>query len=87
MYLNCHDCTGMSVSQIFLLQGFPFLFQQIKDCINLHQTRNLIYALCRWNERLAIHVVSMIFQAITKHTEVSRFKGLVLHVWITFLFL
>jgi hypothetical protein len=76
----------ISVSQIFLLQGFPFLFQQIKDCINLHQTRNLIYALCRWNERLAIHVVSMIFQAITKHTEVSRFKGLVLLIWITFCF-
>ena len=53
-------------------KGFPFLFQQIKDCINFHQTRNLIYALCRWNERLAIHMVAMIFQAITKHTEICQ---------------
>nr|CAD7454071.1 unnamed protein product [Timema tahoe] len=53
-------------------KAFPFLYQQIKDCINLHQTRNLIYALCRWNERLAVHIVGMIFQAITKHTEVCQ---------------
>lgn len=72
-----------------LLQGFPFLFQQIKDCINLHQSRNLIYALCRWNDRLAVHVVAMIFQAITKHTEVSTLsalKELPTLVWIILFF-
>ncbi|XP_071450552.1 ubiquitin carboxyl-terminal hydrolase 34 [Hetaerina americana] len=53
-------------------KGFPFLYQQIKDNINLHQTRNLIYALTRWNERLATHIVGMIFQAIIKHTEVCQ---------------
>ncbi|XP_068081544.1 ubiquitin carboxyl-terminal hydrolase puf [Anabrus simplex] len=53
-------------------KGFPFLYQQIKDGINLNQTRNLIYALCRWNERLAVHIVAMLFQAITKHTEICQ---------------
>lgn len=56
-----------------MLQGFPFLFQQIKDCINLHQTRNLIFSLCRWNERLANQIVAMIFTAIHKFSDVSAF--------------
>lgn len=25
--------------------------------------------MCRWNDRLAQHIISMIFQAISKHTE------------------
>ena len=54
-------------------KGFPFLYQQIKDCINLQQTRNLIHSLCRWNDRLAQHIVGMIFQAIMKHSEVDNF--------------
>ncbi|XP_063231242.1 ubiquitin carboxyl-terminal hydrolase 34 isoform X2 [Bacillus rossius redtenbacheri] len=53
-------------------KGFPFLYQQIKDSINLHQTRNLIHALCRWNDRLAVHIIAMIFQAITKHSEICQ---------------
>lgn len=53
-------------------KGFPFLYQQIRDMINLNQTRNLIQSLCRWNDRLAIHIVTMIFQAITKHTDVCQ---------------
>lgn len=57
-------------------QGFPFLFQQIKDCINLHQTRNLIFSLCRWNERLANQIVAMIFTAIHKFSDVSAFDFL-----------
>ncbi|XP_034239169.1 ubiquitin carboxyl-terminal hydrolase puf isoform X4 [Thrips palmi] len=63
-------------------KGFPFLYQQIKDCINLQQTRNLIHSLCRWNERLAQHIVGMIFQAIMKHSEICQpfFKILTLLV-------
>ncbi|XP_032664565.1 ubiquitin carboxyl-terminal hydrolase puf isoform X2 [Odontomachus brunneus] len=53
-------------------KGFPFLYQQTRDLINLSQTRNLIQSLCRWNDRLAIHVVTMIFQAIMKHTDVCQ---------------
>jgi ubiquitin carboxyl-terminal hydrolase 34 len=52
------------------LQGFPFLYQQIKDNINPHQTRHLICALCRWDERLASQIIEMLFTAVTKHTEV-----------------
>lgn len=62
-------------------KGFPFLYQQIRDMINLNQTRNLIHSLCRYgNERLAIHIISMIFHAITKHTDVCQpfFKMLTL---------
>lgn len=47
-------------------QGFLFLIQQIKDNINLHQTRNLIYSLCRWNESLANQIVTVIFSTIQK---------------------
>lgn len=32
-----------------------------------------------------MHIVAMIFQAITKHTEVSTLKELVLKVWIILL--
>ncbi|KAL0117751.1 hypothetical protein PUN28_008863 [Cardiocondyla obscurior] len=53
-------------------KGFPFLYQQTRDVINLTQTRNLIHSLCRWNDRLAIHIVTMIFQAIMKHTDVCQ---------------
>ena len=48
------------------LQGFPFLFQQIRDCINLQQTRNLIISLTRFQPRLAEQIVAMIFNAIAK---------------------
>ncbi|XP_037912392.1 ubiquitin carboxyl-terminal hydrolase puf isoform X3 [Hermetia illucens] len=50
-------------------KGFPFLYQQIKDNINPHQTRHLIYALCRWDERLANQIITMLFASVTKHTE------------------
>lgn len=53
-------------------KGFPFLYQQTRDVINLNQTRNLIQSLCRWNDRLAIHIITMIFQAITKHTDICQ---------------
>ncbi|XP_057336925.1 ubiquitin carboxyl-terminal hydrolase puf [Microplitis mediator] len=53
-------------------KGFPFLYQQTRDVINLNQTRNLIQSLCRWNDRLAIQIVTMIFQAITKHTDTCQ---------------
>ncbi|KAJ8674345.1 hypothetical protein QAD02_005607 [Eretmocerus hayati] len=53
-------------------KGFPFLYQQIRDMINLNQTRNLIQSLCRWNDRLAMHIITMIFQAITKHTDACQ---------------
>ncbi|XP_028171395.1 ubiquitin carboxyl-terminal hydrolase puf [Ostrinia furnacalis] len=50
-------------------KGFPFIYQQTRDCLNLQQTRSLIFALCRWNEPLAQKIVNMIFQAIAKHSE------------------
>uniref|UniRef100_A0AAG5CQR3 ubiquitinyl hydrolase 1 n=1 Tax=Anopheles atroparvus TaxID=41427 RepID=A0AAG5CQR3_ANOAO len=50
-------------------KGFPFLYQQIKDNINPHQTRHLIHALCRCDERLASQIITMLFTAVTKHTE------------------
>uniref|UniRef100_A0A1A9ZZN0 ubiquitinyl hydrolase 1 n=1 Tax=Glossina pallidipes TaxID=7398 RepID=A0A1A9ZZN0_GLOPL len=50
-------------------KGFPFLYQQIKDNINPHQTKHLIHALCRWDERLANQIITMLFASVTKHTE------------------
>ncbi|KAK5649017.1 hypothetical protein RI129_003909 [Pyrocoelia pectoralis] len=50
-------------------KGFPFLYQQIKDNINLQQTRNLIHSLCRGNERLATQIIEMISQAISRHSD------------------
>ncbi|XP_035782430.1 ubiquitin carboxyl-terminal hydrolase puf-like isoform X2 [Anopheles albimanus] len=50
-------------------KGFPFLYQQIKDNINPQQTRHLIHALCRCDERLASQIITMLFNAVTKHTE------------------
>ncbi|XP_072031378.1 LOW QUALITY PROTEIN: ubiquitin carboxyl-terminal hydrolase 34-like [Amphiura filiformis] len=47
-------------------KGFPFLFQQIRDSINLQQTRNLIFSLTRFNSRLAEQIIAMIFNAIAK---------------------
>lgn len=52
-----------------ILQGFPFLYQQIKDNINPHQTRHLIHALCRWDERLANQIITMLFTSVTRHIE------------------
>ena len=52
-------------------KGFPFLYQQIKDNINPNQTRLLIHALCRYDERLAGSIITMLFSAVTKHTEVN----------------
>ncbi|XP_073248012.1 ubiquitin carboxyl-terminal hydrolase 34-like [Porites lutea] len=37
-------------------KGFPFLFQAIKDSINLRHTTNLIFSLCRYNVKLAENV-------------------------------
>lgn len=53
-------------------KGFPFLYQQIKDNINPNQTRLLIHALCRYDERLAGSIITMLFSAVTKHTEVLK---------------
>ncbi|XP_041468588.1 ubiquitin carboxyl-terminal hydrolase 34-like isoform X2 [Lytechinus variegatus] len=47
-------------------KGFPFLFQQIRDNINLQQTRNLIFRLTRFQPKLAEQLISMIFNAISK---------------------
>lgn len=52
-------------------KGFPFLYQQIKDNINLQQTRNLIHSLCRGNNQLAQSIICMISQAISRHSDVS----------------
>lgn len=50
-------------------KGFPFIYQQTRDCLNLQQTRTLVYALSRWNEPLAQKIVNMLFQAIVRHPE------------------
>lgn len=63
-------------------KGFPFLYQQIKDNINPNQTRLLIHALCRYDERLAGSIIAMLFNAVTKHTEVNL---KILHSWTIFL--
>ncbi|XP_071963584.1 ubiquitin carboxyl-terminal hydrolase 34-like isoform X2 [Antedon mediterranea] len=47
-------------------KGFPFLYQQIRDNINIQQTRNLIFSLTRFAPRLAEQIVAMIFNAIAK---------------------
>ncbi|XP_051939696.1 ubiquitin carboxyl-terminal hydrolase 34 isoform X4 [Hippocampus zosterae] len=49
-------------------KGFPFLFQHIRDGINIRQTCNLIFSLSRYNNRLAEHIVSMLFTSIAKLT-------------------
>lgn len=54
-------------------KGFTFLYQQIKDNINLQQTRNLIHSLCRGNNQLAQSIVGMISQAISRHAEVNNY--------------
>ncbi|KAL3873492.1 hypothetical protein ACJMK2_036602 [Sinanodonta woodiana] len=54
-------------------KGFPFLFNQIRDNINVRQTCNLIFSLCRWNEGLAVAMVNMVFSAIKKmNPELSQ---------------
>ncbi|KAL4703265.1 hypothetical protein ACJJTC_009240 [Scirpophaga incertulas] len=52
-------------------KGFPFIYQQTRDSLNLQQTRSLIFALCRWNEPIAQKIVNVIFQAIAKHSDVT----------------
>ncbi|KAK3093520.1 hypothetical protein FSP39_016701 [Pinctada imbricata] len=47
-------------------KGFPFLYNQIRDAINIRQTCNLIFSLSRWHEQLAITLVQMVFGAIKK---------------------
>lgn len=61
-------------------KGFPFLYQQIKDNINPNQTRLLIHALCRYDERLAGSIIAMLFNAVTKHTEVRSKSPVVMRV-------
>ena len=41
-------------------KGFPFLYNQIRDGINVRQTCNLIFSMCRWNDRLAMAVSTII---------------------------
>lgn len=52
-------------------KGFPFLFQHIRDGINIRQTCNLIFSLCRYNNRLAEHVRPpyMHFYSLHTHTH------------------
>uniref|UniRef100_A0A6P7F8D8 ubiquitinyl hydrolase 1 n=1 Tax=Diabrotica virgifera virgifera TaxID=50390 RepID=A0A6P7F8D8_DIAVI len=50
-------------------KGFNFFFQQIKDNINLQQTRNLIHSICRGNNQLAQLIICMISQAISRNSE------------------
>ncbi|XP_072930018.1 ubiquitin carboxyl-terminal hydrolase puf isoform X2 [Epargyreus clarus] len=65
-HLALPDCDARALIHA---KGFPFIYQQTRDCLNLQQTRSLIFALCRWNEPLAQKIINMIFQAIAKHSE------------------
>ncbi|CAH0550563.1 unnamed protein product [Brassicogethes aeneus] len=53
-------------------KGFAFLYQQIKDNINLQQTKNLIHSLCRGNSQLAQSIICMISQAISRHSDTCQ---------------
>lgn len=66
---NSHDIECNNHLKLNISQGFPFLYQQIKDNINPHQTRHLIHALCRWDERLANQIITMLFTSVTRHIE------------------
>lgn len=71
---NRLELTEMDMNAVAGGKWFPFIYQQTKDAINLNQTRNLIFALCQYNDRLAQMIVTMIFQTIARHTEVSVVK-------------
>ncbi|KAL5008333.1 hypothetical protein ScPMuIL_013914 [Solemya velum] len=47
-------------------KNFPFLFNQIRDNININQTCYLVTALTRRNENLAVAIVQMVFGAIKR---------------------
>ncbi|KAJ7390778.1 Ubiquitin carboxyl-terminal hydrolase 34 [Desmophyllum pertusum] len=47
-------------------KGFPFLFQVIKDSINLRHTTNLIFGLCRYNLKLAESIISLLMSSVQK---------------------
>lgn len=48
--------TGSEHRVFLVVQGFPFLLNQIRDQLNLRQTCNIIYSLTRWNDSLAVTV-------------------------------
>ena len=56
---------------------FPFLFQQIKDNLNLKATVNIIVALAKWKESLQDQIVQMIF----KGNLLMIFKGYLLIIF------
>lgn len=62
-------------------KSFTFILQQIRDGINFTSTRNLIFSLCRWDEKLAESIVASVFQTIQKHPDVRRPSNLTL-AWI-----
>lgn len=68
------ELTQMDMTAVAGGKWFPFIYQQTRDNINLNQTRNLVFALCQYNERLAQMIVTMIFQTIARHAEVCFFK-------------
>lgn len=47
-------------------KGFPFLFQSIKDGINLRHTTNLIFSLCRYNVKLAENIICLLMSSVQK---------------------
>lgn len=65
------ELSQMDMSAVAGGKWFPFIYQQTKDGLNLNHTRNLIFALCQYNDRLAQMIITMIFQTIARHTEVS----------------
>lgn len=61
----------------FCFQGFPFLFSQVRDNINLRQTCNLIFSLCRWNDNLAnaVSVIKRIVQCQSWYWQSCDFSA------------
>ena len=57
-----------STIQLSKQTRFPFLFQQIKDNLNLKATVTIIVAMAKWKEALADQIVQMVFKGESEIT-------------------
>ncbi|GAB6022101.1 hypothetical protein CHUAL_006244 [Chamberlinius hualienensis] len=67
LHLSSNDLNAVAGGK-----GYPFLYQQLRDNINVRQTCNLVFSLSRWNETLAVCIVSMVFHGISQNPEQSQ---------------
>ncbi|MGH0139449.1 UNVERIFIED_CONTAM: hypothetical protein FKN15_063912 [Acipenser sinensis] len=63
-------------------KGFPFMFQHIRDGINIRQTCNLIFSLCRYNNRLAEHVIEYNPSQCLDWLAVQTPRNKLAHSWV-----